>query len=198
MWQHLRNCLDNASGSGEQASKVAGEQKSADEKTDGKRPFPLSFVVVVPGWTEGDCWAHLSTSPCLLRAPLAHMPHSWLRMLRIILSDYSHWMLRRAPCCARPVPLVHQRAHWCRYLRFKLVVAAEDHGFCDGASHQRKDPYRESPYDTAVFVLQTEAGARKWPVTAGASDEGVSLKEALVRAFAQGRPTAAAKKRQKR
>jgi hypothetical protein len=67
--------------------------------------------------------------------------------------------------------LVHQRGYWCRYLRFKLVVAAEDHGFCDGASHQRKDPYR---------------------------DEGVSLKEALVRAFAQGRPTAAAKKRQKR
>jgi hypothetical protein len=61
------------------------------------------------------------------------------------------------------VTLVHQRGYWCRYLRFKLVVAAEDHGFCDGASHQRKDPYRESPYDTAVFVLQTEAGARKWP-----------------------------------
>jgi phosphorylated CTD-interacting factor 1 len=83
-------------------------------------------------------------------------------------------------------------------LRFKLIVAAEDHGFCDGASHQRKDPYRESPYDTAVFVLQTEAGAKKWPVTSAASGGGLSLKEALLVSFAQGRPTAAAKKRQKR
>ena len=69
----------------------------------------LSFVVVVPGWTEGAGWALLEGSP---------------------------------------------------FLQFKLVVAAADHGFCDGASHQRKDPYHQSPYDTAVFVLQTDAASR--------------------------------------
>jgi len=116
-------------------------------KNSRKRGGSLSFAVVVPGWTEGDCWASLSRSP---------------------------------------------------YLRFRHVVAAKDHGFCDGASHQRKDPYRESPYDTAIFVLQTDSGARKWPVSDGDSEAGRSLKDALNTAFAQGRPTAAAKKRQKR
>lgn len=47
-------------------------------------------------------------------------------------------------------------------LRRFFIVAASDHGFCDGASHQRKDPYRQSPYDTAIFVLQTDKASRKW------------------------------------
>ena len=127
-------------------------------------------MVVVPGWTEGAGWALLEASP---------------------------------------------------FLRFKLVVAAADHGFCDGASHQRKDPYRQSPYDTAVFVLQTDAvsrasqflqcllvlmalpddragvmwmqAARKWAV-----GDPEALERELLLAFAQGCPTAAATKRQKR
>uniref|UniRef100_A0A7S0L1P1 PCIF1 WW domain-containing protein n=1 Tax=Coccolithus braarudii TaxID=221442 RepID=A0A7S0L1P1_9EUKA len=49
------------------------------------------------------------------------------------------------------------------FLRAKILVAATDHGFCDGASHQRQDPYRHSPYDTCVFVLQTAKASRKWP-----------------------------------
>jgi hypothetical protein len=42
------------------------------------------------------------------------------------------------------------------------VIAAADHGFCDGASHQRRDLYRQSPYDSGVFVLQSSRGAAKW------------------------------------
>jgi len=63
-----------------------------------------------------------------------------------------------------------------------------------------QDPYRNSPYDTAVFVLQTQTGAAKWPVDAAAAGGGggVSLEEELKAAFAQGCPTAAATKRQKR
>lgn len=38
-------------------------------------------------------------------------------------------------------------------------------GFLDGASHQRRDPYRQSPWDTGVFVLQTSRASRKWPLT---------------------------------
>jgi len=26
--------------------------------------------------------------------------------------------------------------HWCRFLKQKVVVNKQDHGFCDGASHQ--------------------------------------------------------------
>ena len=49
------------------------------------------------------------------------------------------------------------------FLRRRVLVAAADHGFCDGASYQRQDPYRNSPFDTSVFVLQTDKAARKWP-----------------------------------
>jgi hypothetical protein len=35
-----------------------------------------------------------------------------------------------------------------------------------------QDPYRNSPYDTAVFVLQTQTGAAKWPVDAAAAGGG--------------------------
>ena len=35
-------------------------------------------------------------------------------------------------------------------------MAATDHGYCDGAAHQRKNTYRTSVYDTGVFVLQSK------------------------------------------
>lgn len=44
------------------------------------------------------------------------------------------------------------------------IIATKDHGFCDGAQHQRQDRYRESPYDTGIFILQNNSGAKKWPV----------------------------------
>ena len=34
-------------------------------------------------------------------------------------------------------------------------MAASDHGYLDGAAHQRKNAYRTSVYDTGVFVLQS-------------------------------------------
>ena len=51
-----------------------------------------------------------------------------------------------------------------------LVVARDEHGFCDGAAHQRRDRYRDSPYDTALFFLQNDAGAAQWPASDGALD----------------------------
>ena len=43
-------------------------------------------------------------------------------------------------------------------VRSKFVVAAADHGYCDGAAHQRKASFRGSSYDTGVFVLQSSRG----------------------------------------
>ena len=40
-----------------------------------------------------------------------------------------------------------------RFLVTKFVVAAADHGYCDGAAHQRKASFRSSTYDTGVFAL---------------------------------------------
>ena len=41
------------------------------------------------------------------------------------------------------------------HTRNSFVVAASDHGYLDGAAHQRKNAYRTSVYDTGVFVLQS-------------------------------------------
>ena len=95
-----------------------------------------------------------------------------------------------------------------RFLRLRLNVPKHDHGFCDGAQHQRRDRFREAPYDTLVLVLQNDAAARRWPVGGAAAvvgagaapagegatvvPEGGTLKSALLAAFAQGVPTEAA------
>lgn len=39
------------------------------------------------------------------------------------------------------------------FLRGQLLLAADDHGYCDGASHQRKDSFRASCYDTGRHPL---------------------------------------------
>jgi len=77
------------------------------------------------------------------------------------------------------------------FLKEHILVAAADHGYCDGASHQRKDSYRVSCYDTGVFFLQTSAASKKWVV----SD---NFLEDLRIAMARSTPSTAAEMRQKR
>jgi len=55
------------------------------------------------------------------------------------------------------------------YLRASVLVAAADHGFVDGAAHVRARSFRESPYDTRLFVLQTSAAAASHPFGADAA-----------------------------
>ena len=78
------------------------------------------------------------------------------------------------------------------FLRAKILIAAADHGFCDGASHQRQDPYRHSPFDTAVLILQTDKASRKWPAATG------TFESALRRAFGACVPSETAVARQVR
>ena len=49
-------------------------------------------------------------------------------------------------------------------LRRSLLVAAVDHGYIDGAQHARRRAYRESTYDTMLFLLQTDAHAAGHPI----------------------------------
>lgn len=74
-------------------------------------------------------------------------------------------------------------------LRHFSLIAAADHGFCDGASHQRRDLYRASPYDTGVFVLQSRRAAALSPLPA-------DLEDRLRESMAQARPSAEAAARQ--
>ncbi len=69
-------------------------------------------------------------------------------------------------------------------LHHSQLLFATDHGFCDGAQHQRQDRFRESPFDTAIFILQNAAAAATWPAT-----DDVRLE--LLKAMAQGKPSAA-------
>lgn len=73
-------------------------------------------------------------------------------------------------------------------LRAKWIIAKNDHGFCDGAQHQRRDRFRESPFDTVVFVLQNDAGNARWAPS-------LECEEQLRLAFATGFPTHAASER---
>lgn len=71
----------------------------------------------------------------------------------------------------------------------RVLIAAADHGFCDGAAYERQDPFRHSPFDTSVFILQTAKAARKWPT-------GPSFETELRAAFRDCLPSAAAVGRQ--
>ena len=76
-------------------------------------------------------------------------------------------------------------------VRSKFVVAAADHGYCDGAAHQRKASFRGSSYDTGVFVLQSSraaASAAGRRVVAGPTEPGgLPRFEAEVRAGRRSR-----------
>ena len=75
------------------------------------------------------------------------------------------------------------------HLRLSVLIAAADHGYCDGAAFQRRDPFRASPYDTTVFFLQSPRAARDSPLPEG-------LEARLRAAMAEARPTVAAAARQ--
>ena len=77
------------------------------------------------------------------------------------------------------------------YRRRLVLLSRADHGFVDGAQHQRQDRYRPSPFDTGVFLLQNDAGAAAWPLSAEAEAE-------LRSAFAQAVPSPAAMLRRRR
>merc|ERR1712070_381491 len=48
------------------------------------------------------------------------------------------------------------------YLKRKIVISKAEHGYCDGAAFQRQDRFRDSPYDTVLFLLQNTDGCVKW------------------------------------
>ena len=124
--------------------------------------------------------------------------------MRIPIADLDHVFFQQSTLSEEPAPLsftvivpgwqeddAFQRLLSLPQLRAYWLIPKEDHGFCDGAQHQRRDRYRESPYDTAVFVLQNDPGFVQWTPNA-------AIERNLRRAFATGRPTEAAIARRKR
>ena len=85
-----------------------------------------------------------------------------------------------------------------RFLKNSFVVAAADHGYCDGAAHQRKASFRSSTYDTGVFALcsrraETTLAGKRFVAKNGASFE-LDVREALAGARMSDAAAAAVKK----
>ena len=87
------------------------------------------------------------------------------------------------------VPAWCEDAHWPRLLNSNFnkgyfIVAATEHSYCDGRQHGSSidERYRPAPFDTAVFFLQNEEGAKKWPLTSRSKAE-------LIEAFAAAKTT---------
>ena len=89
----------------------------------------------------------------------------------------------------------HRRLLASRWRRGEaLSIGAEAHGFVDGAQHVKgaADLLRESSFATTVAVLQSAAGAARWPATAEAMAE---VREAFKAALPSADDAAARRKR---
>jgi len=125
-----------------------------------------------------------------------------------VLNEAAAWcesLLDRAEKAKQPLTFVFVMPGWketrafevltaSAFLRASVLIAASDHGYCDGASHQRRDPYRSSPYDTCVFVLRTQSAALDDVVRFAPDAFDAELRVAMRVAV----PTAAESKRQRR
>jgi phosphorylated CTD-interacting factor 1 len=77
------------------------------------------------------------------------------------------------------------------FLQKTILIHKDAHGFTDGAQHKRQDRYRESPFDTAVFILQNKPGTLRWPGSKSVEDE-------IRSGFMHGMPTVMERKRRVR
>jgi phosphorylated CTD-interacting factor 1 len=78
----------------------------------------------------------------------------------------------------------------CEHLRNHFVVAATDHGYCDGAAHQRKNTYRTSVYDTGVFVLQSKRAVETNAGKTVSAEGGKKFEKSLRASMATARTAA--------
>jgi hypothetical protein len=88
----------------------------------------------------------------------------------------------------------HELMRSSKQLRGSRVLGQKAHGYCEGAQHLRGvDSFRIATQATSVFVLQNEAGARRWPVreaTLDALEAAFAAKHARARAKRKGAPSA--------
>ena len=144
----------------------------------------LSFAVLMPGWKEVAGWRALTGS--------SFLRHSLL----VAAADHGCGgscaaRLLYPPCPPRParpalescLSIAATPPHRCR--------PDGQRRYCDGSSHQARDLYRKSPYDTALLLLQTTAAAARWRASP-------ALLRELQAAMAACVPTAAAVERQRK
>jgi hypothetical protein len=52
-----------------------------------------------------------------------------------------------------------------RFTARRVLLLAAEHGFCEGAQHNRANRYRAASTATSVFFLQSERARQRWPVS---------------------------------
>jgi hypothetical protein len=50
------------------------------------------------------------------------------------------------------------------FCRHHLLLPAGQHGYCEGAQHNRANQFRVACTASSIFFLQNAAAARQWPV----------------------------------
>ena len=136
---------------------------------------PLAFTIVLPGWTDCEGYQRLGGDAHAADAAYAAdaADAAVAAAVDAAIAD-----------AATDADDAHADGNDVRhpFLRASMLLAAADHGFVDGAAHRRPRTHRESPYDTRLFVLQTDAAAAEWPATA-------PVMERIRRAFAACTPS---------
>jgi phosphorylated CTD-interacting factor 1 len=127
---------------------------------------PLAFTIVLPGWTDCVGYQRLGgDADAADAADAAHAAHAADAADAAVAVAAAAVDAAVADAAADADVNVHANGRH-PFLRASLLLAAADHGFVDGAAHRRPRTHRESPYDTRLFVLQTDAAAAEWPATA--------------------------------
>ncbi|KAJ1487834.1 hypothetical protein T484DRAFT_2180735 [Baffinella frigidus] len=53
-----------------------------------------------------------------------------------------------------------------RFLRKHIILDKSQHSYRSGAQHTSIQQYHDAGFRTSLFIVQNDAGAGKWPVTA--------------------------------
>jgi phosphorylated CTD-interacting factor 1 len=153
-----------------------------------------AFDVDVPFGSSGSFWNFSPIQGGSFQANPPFVHHVMVEMVKTIESRLSEDNVPFSFVVVVPVWLEESSYQHMCHSQYKVkhwIIAKADHGFCDGAQHQRRDRYRVSPYDTAIFVLQNKAGRIHYVPSP-------KLEQELRDAFATGVPTDAAIQRRKR
>eukprot|EP01041_Mallomonas_annulata_P011759 gene11759-24658_t len=65
-----------------------------------------------------------------------------------------------------------------RYLKYHMIIPANEHIYCDGQQHCRPQEFRPAPFDSGVFFLQNKQGSHNWPMNV---EKEAQLREAFAR-----------------
>jgi len=128
-----------------QRSCDAAGPRPLDACTDGSLR-PLSFVVVIPHCDE----QQHTRAPKAIRPVLNGRGEVAVATQRRAVPEASlpGWKLLR-----------HSK-----FAVKHILVAAQEHGYCEGSQHVRRTRFKTSRFATSVFILQNGAARRAWPV----------------------------------